>query len=88
MHKTIIFDKLIATEKDALKLMHKREESLNNCLITYFNQHCYNIYSSNKDYQLLIDNYFNTYIDGIGILLALKFLRYPVGKSFNASDFK
>ncbi len=86
MHKSLIFDKLITSEEETLRLINNRDRLLNNCLITYFNQHCYNIYSSNKVYQLLIDKNFKTYIDGIGIFLVMKIFRYPMGSRFNATD--
>ena len=85
MYKSI-FDKLITTEEESLKLVHNGDRALNNCLITYFNQHCYNIYSKNRAYKNLLDNYFNVYIDGMGIYLALRLLRSNVVKKFNASD--
>ena len=86
MHKSLILDKLITSEEKIFKIIDKGDKSLNNCLVTYFNQHCYNIYYSNKAYQLLINNYFKTYIDGIGMFLTMKIFGYPLGKRFNASD--
>lgn len=86
MFNSILFNDLIKTEEEILKLVNKADKSQNNCLITYLNQHCYNIYSRDKFYKNLIDNHFNTYIDGIGIYLALKLLGYNVTKKFNATD--
>ena len=86
MHKSKVFSKVITAEEIILKLVKSRNNSLSNCLVTYFNQHCYNIYSSDKNYQSLIDNYFNTYMDGVGMLLALKIFGYHVEKCFNATD--
>ncbi len=86
MFNSILFNGLIKTEEEILALVNKRDKYQNNCLITYLNQHCYNIYSTNKVYKNLIDNHFNTYIDGIGIYLALKLLGYNVVKRFNATD--
>jgi exopolysaccharide biosynthesis WecB/TagA/CpsF family protein len=86
MYKSKIFNKVITAQEIVLKLVQSRNNSLSNCLITYFNQHCYNIYSTNKDYQLLIDDYFKIYLDGMGMLLALKIFGYRVKKIFNATD--
>ena len=86
MHNSTIFRKVITTEEKVLELVNKANGSENNCLITYLNQHCYNIYSTDKAYKNLIDNHFNTYIDGIGIYLALRLLGYNVVKRFNATD--
>jgi len=86
MHNSTLFNNLIKTESEVLDLIKKWHSSQNNCLITYINQHCYNLYSKDKDYKNLVDNYFKTYIDGIGIFLAAKLLGYNVRKRFNASD--
>ncbi len=54
-------------------------------LLTYFNVHCYYIYSKNKEYKRLIDNEFITYPDGTGLWIMLNKIgrKYP---RFNATD--
>lgn len=55
-------------------------------LITYLNQHCFNIYYSDKKYRELLDNRFLVYADGIGINYASRFLINRKYKNFNATD--
>ena len=43
-------------------------------LLTYLNQHCFNIYSGNKEYRKLLDTQFTVYQADEGIFLALKYL--------------
>lgn len=81
----MIFDKLIKYEEGVEILKNFKDEN-QNCLITYFNQHCFNVYSSDQNYKYLIDNYFHTYIDGFGIYLAVKLFKYNKFQKFNSSD--
>ena len=55
-------------------------------LLTYLNQHCFNIYNTNNNYEDVLDNYFTIYSDGSGMHLALKYLFGIKFKSFNATD--
>ncbi|NWF88561.1 MAG: WecB/TagA/CpsF family glycosyltransferase [Ignavibacteriaceae bacterium] len=55
-------------------------------LITYFNQHCFNIYNSNNEYKGLIDSRFTVFLDGIGIYTVLKLFGYRDTQRFNATD--
>ncbi len=52
-------------------------------LLTYLNQHCFNIYCSNKEYRKLLDTLFTVYQADQGIFLALKYL---FGKKLNKID--
>lgn len=82
----MIFDKLITDEGLVIQLVSEAVEKRMGCLITYFNQHCYNIYFSDKSYKELIDKKFTTYIDGTGIGFALKLFGRKISSPFNASD--
>lgn len=42
-------------------------------LLTYFNQHCFNIYTEDSLYKELIDSHFTVYQADLGIYLALNF---------------
>lgn len=55
-------------------------------LLTYLNQHCFNIYNSNKEYKNLLDAEFEIFPDGTGINLALKFFGNRNTQRFNATD--
>ncbi|MGB8318135.1 MAG: hypothetical protein WCE54_08420, partial [Ignavibacteriaceae bacterium] len=61
------------------------ENKDNNLLITYFNQHCFNIYKTEPNYNKIIED-FHIYPDGFGLYLVLKiFFRKKIEK-YNASD--
>ena len=82
----MIFDKLITDEKQVIQLASESIEKDKGCLVTYFNQQCFNIYSSDNDYKNLIDKNFTTYIDGTGLRIALRLCGYKISSTFNASD--
>ena len=70
----MILDKVLTNPSDVL---HKVLNSLNapeSLLLTYFNQHCFNIYIRNKDYRRLLDTKFDIYQADLGVFLALKIL--------------
>lgn len=81
-----IFNKIICSEDELLTQINSAGESDKVLTITYFNQHCFNIYSSDNSYKKLLDNNFLVYADGFGIKLALRSLFGRVYKSFNATD--
>lgn len=81
-----IFDKLIVTENEILSQIDSHLKNHQKLLITYLNQHCFNIYSSNKKYKNLIDNKFLVYADGMGIKLAIEFILGKKYQRFNATD--
>ena len=80
------FRKLITNERQVIQLVSDSFDQKTKYPITYFNQHCFNIYTKNKDYKYLIDEVFQTYIDGTGIRLALNLFGYKTSSRFNASD--
>ena len=82
----MIFFKLYKTENDVLDLIDRTFENNSGYLLTYFNQHCFNIYISNKEYRNLLDNSFEVFFDGVGIYLALKMFGYKNVQRFNATD--
>ena len=55
----IIFDKLLSGEEEVLERIFNRESRDFSLLITYFNQHCFNIYFKNDNYKKLIDENFS-----------------------------
>lgn len=81
-----IFKKIITEENDLLEIFNKSLVVPTSCLITYFNQHCFNIYYTDTTYRDLIDNYFKVYPDGAGIHLVLNYIFQKKHKSFNATD--
>ena len=82
----MIFNKLIKQEADVIKLITENSKVHGSILITYLNQHCFNIYNSNKEYRNLLNNDFLVFLDGFGVYAALKFLGYKEVQKFNATD--
>jgi len=81
-----IFEKVIINENEIYDLIIKSLEEKNKVLVSYINQHTFNIYFSNKEYRKLLDDQFVIFSDGIGIYYALRFLGMKKIQKFNASD--
>jgi N-acetylglucosaminyldiphosphoundecaprenol N-acetyl-beta-D-mannosaminyltransferase len=82
----MIINKLITSESEVLLLIEKALRNKNNLTLTYFNQHCFNIYNSDSAYRNLLNNRFDVFPDGIGINFALKFFGRINIQKFNATD--
>jgi len=82
----MIFDLLYKSETEVLNLVEQTLKSKERLTLTYFNQHCFNIYNSDNNYKKLLDNKFEVFPDGTGIYLALRLLGYKNLKRFNATD--
>lgn len=81
-----IFETLIKRESDLLALINRSLATRSKILITYLNQHCFNIYYSNNEYKRLIDSRFTVFLDGIGVYAVLKLFGYQEVHRFNATD--
>ncbi len=81
-----ILGKLLTSSQEIMELLKNSINQKEKLLVTYFNQHCFNIYTTNKEYQYLLDNRFVVYADGFGINLASRFLFSRKYKLFNATD--
>lgn len=82
----MIFDKLYKREIDVLELIDKTLKTGNRSLLTYLNQHCFNLYNSNVEYRNILDKNFEVFLDGIGICFVLKMFGYKNVQRFNATD--
>jgi len=82
----MLFEKVITNELIVLDLIKSSLGKHNSILLTYLNQHCFNIYSTNQEYRNLIDKKFIVYADGLGINLASRILFKKRYKQFNATD--
>ncbi len=82
----MIFNKLYKQANGVVDLIERTLGTRSNLIITYFNQHCFNVYNSNQEYKNLIDNSFIVFLDGIGIYLTLKLFGYKNVQRFSASD--
>lgn len=83
--KTVI-DKLILSPYKAISLIESSISNKEKLLVTYLNQHCFNVYSTNKIYKKLLDEKFMVYADGVGINFVNKFVFNKKYSHFNASD--
>jgi len=82
----MIFKRLIISKNEVFSSINSAISQKSSKLLTYFNQHCFNIYFSNSDYKNLIDTKFSFYIDGIGMYFASMLFGIKKIKKFNASD--
>lgn len=80
------FDKILINEEEVIDLTLSSVEKGNGHLLTYFNQHCYNLWAEDEKYCHHINTKFQYYLDGIGIWFALKFFINKKIKKFNASE--
>jgi N-acetylglucosaminyldiphosphoundecaprenol N-acetyl-beta-D-mannosaminyltransferase len=70
----MIFNKLLTDPKDVLQKVLESIQRKEPLLLTYLNQHCFNIYCRNNDYREMLDKKFNVYQADLGVYLAVKFL--------------
>lgn len=70
----MIFNKLLTDSKDVVILVMNSIDRKQPLLLSYFNQHCFNIYCSDNHYREILDGKFELYQADLGIFLALKFL--------------
>lgn len=70
----MIFNKLLSNPKDILQKVLESIQRKESLLLTYLNQHCFNVYCKNKDYSELLDSKFDVYQADLGVYLAVKFL--------------
>jgi len=79
----MILNKVLANPSDVLNKVLNSLDIQESLLLTYLNQHCFNIYSSNDDYKKLLDTKFDIYQADLGVFLALKIL---LNKKINRID--
>jgi len=82
----MIFDKMYKHEIEVLELINKSIKTKSRLILTYLNQHCFNIYNSRNGYKNLLENEIKVYQDGIGIYLALKCFGFKSIERLNATD--
>jgi exopolysaccharide biosynthesis WecB/TagA/CpsF family protein len=68
----MIFNKLLTDPEEIKSKLFDSIERNESLLLTYFNQHCFNIYTKNFVYKKLIDSDFTVYQADLGMYLALK----------------
>ncbi len=77
---------IITNETEVIELVKNFHEIDRNLLLTYLNQHCFNLYNKMHEYRSVIDEKFSVYMDGTGIYYALKLFKHKNIQRFNASD--
>lgn len=77
--------KIITDQTLVLELISKVQLK-DTLLLTYFNQHSFNILYKDREFKSLVEDEFQIYLDGVGMYLALKFLGQNVNSKFNASE--
>lgn len=82
----MILSKLIRSEEKVIRFILDSLKYRKPVLLTYLNQHCFNIYNKNPEYRNLLDNKFTVFLDGFGVYAALKFLGFKNVEKFNATD--
>lgn len=83
----MIFNKLLTDQKLVHEKIMRSIKNSEPLLMTYLNQHCYNIYKKNNTYKKLLNEKFSVFLDGYGLYTALRFLGFNYVQKFNATDF-
>lgn len=81
-----IINKLIISEENVINLIQSSINNSQKLLLTYCNQHCFNIMYDNLNYSDIIENKFHVFIDGYGMFKAYNFLQRTTMSLFNATD--
>ena len=72
----MIFKKLLSDPDEVIKKVFDSIELKEPLLLTYFNQHCFNVYYEDEAYRNLIEQKFNAYQADLGVYFAAKFLNH------------
>ncbi len=81
-----LLPKIIYSKNEIEEILKSLLKKKQNKIITYFNQHNFNIYFNDVYYRQILDNCI-IYLDGMGMYLALKLWGMKNIDNFNASDF-
>jgi len=68
-----LFNNTFASEEEVIKSISDSLDRNLPLLVTYLNQHCFNMYFKDKNYKRIIDKDFNVFPDGLGVYLFQKF---------------
>lgn len=81
-----LFEKILSGKEEVLKNISYSLDHNLPFLLTYFNQHCFNIYFRNKIYRKMLEQNFDVYPDGIGIHLFQKYKLKMSAKRMDATS--
>ncbi len=82
----MIFNKLLTDPNNVFQRVLDSIERREQLLVTYLNQHCFNIYYENDVYRKIIDKKFIIYQADVGVFLVLKFLLKEKLKRIDATE--
>jgi exopolysaccharide biosynthesis WecB/TagA/CpsF family protein len=82
----MIFQKTITDDKIVIDLIKSCITHKQPTMITYLNQHSFNVYSTNQEYRNLMEDQFVVYAADAGINFAIRWLFRKKYKQFNGTD--
>ena len=71
----MIFDKLLLEPEEIIDRIIDSLKKRQHLLLTYFNQHCFNVYWEDEKYRNLLDNKFDAFQADLGIFFAFRFFK-------------
>lgn len=81
----MIFKKLLSSQEAVAEKVFDSVTLNKSLLLTYFNQHCFNIYCEDNTYRNLIEQKFDAYQADLGVYLAAKFLNHSDPKHIEST---
>jgi N-acetylglucosaminyldiphosphoundecaprenol N-acetyl-beta-D-mannosaminyltransferase len=72
----MILNKVLSNPNDVLNKVLDSLDKQESLLLTYLNQHCFNVYYDDEAYRNLIEEKFNAYQADLGVYIAAKFLNH------------
>lgn len=81
----MIFNKLLSDPELVTKKVFDSIFQQKSLLLTYFNQHCFNVYTEDREYRNLIDNKFNAYQADLGVYLAKRLMNHTSTKRIEST---
>ena len=81
----MIFNKLLSNPELVTIKVFDSISQKKSLLLTYFNQHCFNVYTEDGEYRNLIENKFNVYQADLGVYLAKRLLNHTATKRIEST---
>lgn len=81
----MIFKKLLSSPESVTEKVFDSVKLNKSLLLTYFNQHCFNVYYEDEAYRNLIEQKFNAYQADLGVYFAAKFLNHSDPKRIEST---
>lgn len=81
----MIFKKLLSSPEAVIEKVFDSIKFNKSLLLTYFNQHCLNVFYEDESYRNLIDQKFSAYQADLGVYFAAKFLNHSDPKRIEST---